>query len=265
MKIWYQSASSYGFEPVFEGYGKALEEQCRRAAAPGTEVHVKGIQVMAKDIVKYKAPQYYQKIQILNNMLQAQAEGYDAFAIGCTLDDALEEGKAFVDIPVVGIAESGFHQAMMLGGFFAVITNTIAFCNVFEEQAQKYGATRKFLPGPYICTATGEEIAEAIDHPDPLMAKVFPVAEKAVEDGASVLLFNPTYLATLAYRAGVAQMRKAVVLDTVSILVKTAEMMAGLKRIGIESSRQIGVCCKPDKEKRLQILESYKKVFKIID
>ena len=55
MKIWYQSSSSYGYEPVFEEYGKTLEEQCNKIVRPDTEVHVEGIEVMVRDIENQKA------------------------------------------------------------------------------------------------------------------------------------------------------------------------------------------------------------------
>jgi allantoin racemase len=265
VKIWYQSASSYRYESAFEEYGKTLEEQCRRIVRRDTEVHVEGIEVMARDIVEQKSFQYYQKIQILNNMLRAEKEGYDAFVIGCTLDDGMEEGRSMLDIPVVGIAETGFHMAMMLGHLFAVVTNTMAFFHVFKEMTEHYGVSSKYLPGPYICQATGEEIAMALKNPQPLMKKFETAAEKAVADGASVILPNPTYLATLAYKAGLSKIKDAVVLDTVTVAVKTAEMLVDLKKVGIEPSRQIGVYAKPDREFRKKTLESFRKVFKIIE
>ena len=123
MKIWYQSSSSYGFEPVWDEYGKTLEEQCRAVVRPGTEVHVEGIPVMLRDVENWKALQYYQNVQSMKNMVRAQEEGYDAFVIGCTLDVALAEGKSMLDIPVVGISEAAYHMAMTMGRLFAVVTS----------------------------------------------------------------------------------------------------------------------------------------------
>ena len=36
MKIWYQSASAYRYEPVWDDYGQTLEAQCRRILHPET-------------------------------------------------------------------------------------------------------------------------------------------------------------------------------------------------------------------------------------
>jgi allantoin racemase len=265
MKIWYQSATTYRYESVFDEYGKTLEEQCRRIVRPDTKVHVEGIEVMVRDIENQKALQYYQKIQSLNNMLRAEKEGYDAFVMGCTLDVGLDEGKSMVDIPVVGISETSYHFAMMLGHLFAVVTSSSAFFEIFKGQTERYGLSSKYLQGPYIYPASEEEIAIALKDPQPLMKKFKAVAEKAIADGASVIIPSPAFLATLAYRAGLTKIQDALVLDTISVAVKTAEMLADLKKIGVEPSRCIGVYAKPDKQFRKEIFEKFRKVFKIED
>ncbi len=265
MKIWYQSASSYGYEPVFDEYGKTLAEQCQKVVRPDTEVHIEGIEVMVRDIENQKSLQYYQKIQSMNNMLKAEREGYDAFVMGCTLDVGVEEGKAMVDIPVVGISEASYHLAMMLGHLFAVVTSSSAFFQVFKEQIDRYGLSSKYLQGPYIYPASEEEIAMALTDPQPLMEKFTAVAEKAIADGASVIIPSPAFIATLVHRGGLTKIQGALVLDTISVAVKTAETLVDLKKIGIEPSRRIGVYAKPDKAFRKDAFERLKKVFKIED
>jgi allantoin racemase len=265
MKIWYQSSSSYGYEPVFEEYGKTLEEQCNNIVRPDTEVHVEGIEVMVRDIENQKALQYFQNIQSLNNMLRAEREGYDAFVIGCTLDNAMEEGKSMVDIPVVGISEAGYHLAMMMGNLFAVVTSSSAFFEIYKKLAEKYGVANKYLQGPYIYPASEEEIAMALTDPEPLLKNFKAVAEKAVDDGASVIIPAPAFLTTLALRAGLTTINDALVLDTISVAIKTAEMLVDLKKIGIEPSRRIGVYARPDEKTRKAAFEQLGKVFKIKD
>jgi len=265
MKIWYQSASSYGYESVWDEYGRTLEKQYQKIVRPDTEVHVEGIEVMVREIEEQKSLQYYQKIQSLNNMLRAEREGYDAIVIGCTLDVGLEEGRSMVDIPVVGISESSYHLAMMLGHLFAIVTSSSAFFEVFKEQTEHYGVSSKYLQGPYIYAASEEDIAVALKDPQPLMEKFKKVAEKAVADGASVIIPSPAFIATLVHRAGLTKIQDALVLDTISVAVKTAEMLVDLKKIGIEPSRCIGVYAKPDKEFRKETFESFRKVFRIED
>ena len=246
MKIWYQSASAYRHESVWDDYGKTLEAQCKAVLRPGTDIHVTGIPVMVRDIENWKGLQYYQNIETLNNMHRAQREGYDAFVIGCTLDVGLAEGRSLLDIPVVGISETAYHMAMQLGRMYAVVTSSSAFCEVYGEQVVRYGVDRRYMPGPYIVEASEEEIAASLGQGGPLLDKFIATAERAVKDGASVIIPGPAFLTTLAYRAGITHILKAPVLDTISLAVKTAEMMAELRRTGLGPSRRIGVYAKPE-------------------
>ena len=245
MRIWYQSASGYRHEPVWDAYGATLEAQCRRIVRPDTEVFVTGIPVMVRDVENWKALQYYQNVQVLNNMQRAQREGYDAFVVGCTLDVAVAEGKSLLDIPVVGISEIAYHTAMMLGRMFAIVTSSPALWEAYGEQIDRYGVGSRYVPGPYIVHASEEEIAIALSDPGPLFEKFVAAAKRAVADGASVIVPSPAFLATLAHRAGVTHVDDALILDTVSLAVKQAEALADLRRIGIGPSRRIGVYCQP--------------------
>lgn len=261
MKIWYQSASSYGFEPVWDEYGKTLESQCRKVLHPETEVRVAGIPVMVRDVENWRSLQYYQNVQVMENMQRAQREGYDAFVIGCTLDVALAEGKAMLDIPVVGISETAYRMAMTMGRLFAVVTSSTAFAEVYGEQVERYGVAGRYLRGPYIVPASEEELATALTRPQPVMEKFTAAASRAIADGASVIVPGPAFFATLANRAGITQIEGALVLDTVSLAVKTAEMLATLRQVGISPSRRIGVYCKPSQELQQESYARLGKVF----
>ena len=261
MNIWYQSASGYRFEPVWDEYGKTLEAQCRKVLHADTQVHVTGIPVMVRDVENWRALQYYQNAQIMKSMQRAQEQGYDAFVIGCTLDTCLAEGKSMLDIPVVGISETAYRMAMTMGRLFAVVTSSPAFTEVFGEQVERYGVASRYLRGPYIVPASEEEIATALAKPQALIEKFKAAAAKSVADGASVIVPAPAFLATLANRAQLTQVDGALVLDTVSVAVKTAEMLVDLRRAGVGPSRRIGVYGKPDASFARAALERLQGVF----
>jgi Asp/Glu/hydantoin racemase len=261
MKIWYQSASGYRFEPVWDEYGRTIEAQCRKVLHADTQVYVTGIPVMVRDVENWRPLQYYQNAQIMKNMHRAQAEGYDAFVIGCTLDTCLAEGKSMLDIPVVGISETAYRMAMTMGRMFAVVTSSSAFTEVFGEQVERYGVASRYLRGPYIVPASEEEIAMALSRPQALIEKFNATAAKAVADGASVIVPAPAFLATLANRAALTQVDGALVLDTVSVAVKTAEMLVDLRRAGVGPSRRNGVYSKPEASFERAALERLQGVF----
>lgn len=263
MKIWYQSSSAYGFEPVWDEYGKTLQDQCRKVVRADTEVHVAGIPVMVRDVENWKVLQYYQNVQAINNMRRAQEQGYDAIVVGCTLDVGLGEGKSMLDIPIVGISETSYHMAMTMGRMFAVVTSSQGLWEAYGEQVDRYGVRARYLPGPYSVEASEEDIALALTRPGPLVDKFIAASRRAIAAGASVIVPAPAFLATLAHRAQLTSVDGALVLDTVSVAVKTAEMLVDLRRAGVAPSRRIGVYCQPGAELMSDTLERLDGVFKL--
>lgn len=263
MRLWYQSASSYRYEGTFELYGKTLEEQCQRAARPDTEIYVTGLPVMMREIDRFKSLTYYHKIQMLNNMLRAEKEGYDVFAIGCTSDTGLEEGREMLDIPVVGISQTSYFLAGMLGELFAVVSISAHFCEKYRQQVVRYGLESKHLRGNYFFPATEEEVALALQDPGPVMDKFRVAAQEAIADGASVIVPHPAFLATAAYKTGLTTLDDVVVLDTITAVVKAAEMFADLRKLGVGVSRKLGVYGHPGQGLLKEAFEAYKPVFKI--
>ena len=263
MKIWYQSSSGYRHEPVWDEYGRTLEEQCRKVLRPDTEVHVTGIPVMVRDVENWKVLQYYQNVQAINNMRVAQQEGFDAYVVGCTLDVGLAEGKSMLDIPIVGISEASYHMAMTMGRMFAIVTSSPGLWESYGEQMPRYGVGSRYLPGPYSIDASEEEIALALTRPGPLIDKFTAAARRAVADGASVIVPAPAFLATLAHRASLTEVDGALVLDTVSVAVKQAEMLVDLRKAGVAPSRRIGVYCQPDRRLLTESFERLESVFRI--
>jgi len=261
MKIWYQSASSYGFEPVWDEYGKTLLARCQESASPGTTVHIAGIPAMVRDVENWRSIQYYQNVQVLRNMKLAQEQGFDAFVIGCTLDVGLFEGRSMLDIPVIGISEASYHMATQLGRLFTFVTSSLAFCNFYEEQIAKYGLSDRYLRGPFIVPASEEEIAGALNEPGELITRFEAVAKRAAANGASVIVPAPAFYSTLAYRAKLTEVDGAVVLDTIAVAIKAAEMWAGLYQLNVRPSRQIGVFCKPSPEVEMEVSMKLKDQF----
>jgi Asp/Glu/hydantoin racemase len=116
---------------------------------------------------------------------------------------------------------------------------------VYGEQVVRYGVDRRYLPGPYIVEASEEEIATSLGQPGPLLDKFIATAQRAVRDGASVIVPGPAFLSTLAHRAGITSIEGAPVLDTIAVAAKTAEMQIDLWRAGLRPSRRIGVFQRP--------------------
>ncbi len=264
MKIWYQTTSSYRYDPLYDEYGKTLEEQCKRAVRPDTEVYVTGSPVSMGEIDKYKYLMYYHKAQVFNNMLRAEKEGYDAFVIGCSLDVGLEEGREMLSIPVLGVTQTSLYFAAMLGERFAMITHQNYISEAYRQLINRYGLLHKYLPTDYYLDISHEDMARALNNPKPIVKKFKSLAERAIADGASIILPGTPFITSLFYVTGeLGNYKDTLIMDTVGVLVKAAETLADLKKIGVEASRKPQVYGSPGRELLKKSLKKYTPVFKI--
>ena len=151
----------------------------------------------------------------------------------------------------------------MTNSLVATVTTGAHFAEQYRQQIEHLGLRGRYLPGPYIFPASEEELLPALRNPEPVIEKFKAVAERAVNDGASVIIPSPIFVANIAYKAGLTRVGDTLVLDTVSVAVKYAEMLVDLKKIGIEVSRKLQVYGSPGKDLLGEVFKKYAPVFKI--
>ena len=264
MKIWYQTATTYRYGELWEEYGRNLEEQCKRVLRPETEIYVTGVPVAAPEPEKYKTTMYFHQSQFIKNMLKAEQEGYDAYVMGSSYDQLIDEAREMLSIPVVSIMQSSAFLAAMLGELFAIVTSEYFMSEKYRQMMTHYGLLQKYLQGPYVFESSEAEMINVLKNPEPIAKKFKAVAQKAAEDGASVIIPIPAFVAQVFYKTeGLTSIDGATILDPVAVSVKFAEMMVDLQKIGIEVSRTLQVYASPGKELTRKILDTYADVFKI--
>ena len=102
MKIWWQSST-----PIhrLHDYRNALSAHLESVKRPDTEIHISGVDDGSMDLHfnAVVAMNSYGPGGVLNKIIQAADQGYDAVAIGCFLDPAMQEAREVVSIPVFGL------------------------------------------------------------------------------------------------------------------------------------------------------------------
>ena len=100
-KILYLSMSREEYSP---NYFPFLRSYIDEVKSPDTEVDLRGTRVGRIDSFRFFETLDW--ISILDSVIGAELEGYDAVAIGNILDPALREARSMVDIPVLGLGET---------------------------------------------------------------------------------------------------------------------------------------------------------------
>ena len=119
MRIWHQSFTDLDSLP---GYAGMLAELGRRVCSTGTVVDLHGLLagtysegVAPVDLGGYRWVMQMNEVQVIENCIQAEREGYDAVAISCFADPGLELIRSLVDIPVVSSLETALLVSSTIG------------------------------------------------------------------------------------------------------------------------------------------------------
>lgn len=111
-------------------------------------------------------------LEVLDNAHARVRDRPDAYVIACFGDPGLDEARALLDAPVLGIAQAAMHAATLLAGSFSVVTSMSATVPRAWQLAKAYAPPA--CRGVYACDipvlridadpATVDPIAELCKH-----------------------------------------------------------------------------------------------------
>lgn len=160
----------------------------------------------------------------LDLVKKANQENYDAIILACFSDPGLEAAKEVSDIPVIGIGESSFHMAAMLGAKFSIMTTKKERIPAKKEQVHRRGL------GHFLASvrSLGLSVAEIDAYPGKTKKRVLEEAKKAAEeDGAEVILLGCAGMA--GYAPEIEEKLNLKVLDPTAVALKLAEAIVDLR------------------------------------
>lgn len=239
MRIWYQLLSS---ETGMRAFIDATQRLVDRAANPGTRIEVRGTtQGVLGD--QFRLFYHYDLREVIDNGLRIRREGgYDAFVLANSLDPALVELREMLDIPVLSFMEVNCFTACTMGERFGLIVPNRKMIARYREIPVGYGlrdriAALEPLSFDDVRTqnnAFSDETAAAM-----VEDEVRNVARKLIDRGAEVLIAPGPPGALMAQRR-VFQIDGVPLLDTYTLLAKTAETAVSMHRLtGVCVSRHL--------------------------
>jgi allantoin racemase len=138
MRIWWQSfVDSAQNAPYLERLAAYLAE----IADDGTAVDVHGLTPPDRDFGRLT--EFRCAALAIDNALEAEERGYDAFVMGHFQDSGLYEARSAVEIPVLGLGETSLHWAAQLGRNLALVSIDPVFDCWHVEQIERYGLSSR--------------------------------------------------------------------------------------------------------------------------
>ena len=159
----------------------------------------------------------------LDLVKKANQDGFDAVVLACFSDPGLHAAREISDIPIIGIEESSFHVAAMLGSKFSIMTPRKTRIAAKEDEAHVRGMSH-FLAS---VRSLDLSVAETDSDPELTKRRVFEEATNAVvEDGAEVIILGCAGMA--GYAEEIEEKLKVKVIDPTAVALKIAEAIADL-------------------------------------
>jgi len=237
IRIWYQS---FGLKDAMSAYHHALIKQISRVADPEVEVTTHGIK---RSIFEGKGYRVFLPIdiwQVVENIVTAEQEGYDAVAVGNFLDPGVDEGREAVNIPVLGLCETSLLYASTLAPKFSLIHQNDKWRSTVRERVVKYGLQDKIASEATMQLSIPLMVKSFTDSKsnDLCMQPFKEEVRKMIASGTELIIPSSGLLMALLVHNDLYEISGIPILDGVSVLIKWAEMAVKLNRItGICVSR----------------------------
>ena len=236
MKIWCQSCTSLEQDENFKEYTECVKKYAQEIARPDTILEFHGVDEAIPELSAGPAPHSLCVYQSIRNAFRAEREGYDAFVMINALDNGYYEIKQALNIPVAFITETALHIAMMFAPKFAFLAHQGPFLLQIQELAERYGVDKHMIPGGYLGTDLAD-LPNIFRNPNSHVDVVKTVAREIIARGADILVPGAGCVNMFLHNNGIREIDGALVLNTLGCVVKIAELMVDMQKIGITRSR----------------------------
>ncbi|MBM7059329.1 racemase [Pseudomonas sp. UL073] len=260
IRIWHQSFTVLSDLGV---YDEALRAHFRKVARPDTEIHMHGMQPgtyrsnYPGDDIKHSALQYLHGLQFMAAGLNAEAQGFDAYAISTLPEPGLRDIRSLLDIPVVGYGESAMLTACMLGRRFGVLVFIDELAELVHDNAARHGLAERLAGVRHVGFRFADVLAAFAD-PAALIERFRTAARALIADGAEVIIPGEAPLNVLLATHGISEVDGVPVLDSLGAWIKQAEALVDLRRAnGTRSCDRGYFSARPDGARVREIFAFY--------
>lgn len=252
MRIWHQSYTDLTRLP---GYAGMLAAHAKAVCGPDTVVDLHGLRpgtypdgMPPVAMVGYRYATHLADLQVIDNVMTAEREGYDAVAISCFLDPGLEEARSMVDIPVVSSCETALLISSTVARAFGFLTLDETMAAHLRKLVVEAGFGERVRMVEALEPPIDEhELDDAFAGSPGFVARFSDQARGLIARGADIIVPAEGVLNVALVRNGVRTVDGAPVLDSYGALLGLAETMVRLRRhCGLSVSRAGAYARPPD-------------------
>ena len=242
IRIWHQSVNELEHIDV---YRRTLVAHANEVMGADAEVVVHGLPEgsyggLSATAVLGNAYAYHRILdRVVDNAIDAERAGFDAFVIGSFSEPLLREIRSAVDIPVASLTESALLVGCSVGKLLAPISNAPAVLWMVRTAVEKHGLGARVLEVQALDPPLDEPaLAAAYENPAPVIDAFKRAARLAIAKGADVIIPAEGVLAELLYAHGLRAIGETPVMDVFGTTWAYAAMLVRLwSRTGLRVGR----------------------------
>jgi Asp/Glu/hydantoin racemase len=260
MRIWHQSLTVLGQLPAYE---ERMRVHIQKIVRPDTEVVLHGMLPgtypgnYPGDDIGFKFMFTMHSTQWAAHAINAESDGFDAFAICSLPDPMLAEIRTLVNIPVIGCGETCFHLATMYGQRFGMLLFIDRMATRYLQQIEGHGLARHCVGVQPVGFSFGD-VLDSFDKPGEIVDRFRVAARRLIDAGADVIIPGEIPLNVLLASEGISRIDDVPLIDSLAVTLKMAEMMVDLRvSTGLAPSRRGWESAMPPRERVLQVLDFY--------
>jgi len=248
LRLWHQSVTELRRDTP---YSQALVKRARTVLGDEVSVETFGLPAgtyhgRAASVALSNAFIYHRILdRFIDQAIEAERQGYDAFVIGSFSEPFLAEIRSVVDIPVTSVFEASVLVGCSLGSKLALITTSPDVSAMVEKAVAMHHMEARVASILSISPSfEGSVLHSVFSNPAPIMTAFNQTAAKAIEMGADVLIPAEGILAVLLPEQGITRLHNAPVLDVVSVTWSYACMLSRLRsKAGMSFTRRGRYAC----------------------
>jgi Asp/Glu/hydantoin racemase len=261
IRIWHHSFTVLQNLPA---YAEAMAAHFARVSAPGTEVVMHGMHPATYQTeypgndIQFAYFQTLHSQQFVLGAIEAEEQGFDAFALTTLPEPSLLDVRSVVDIPVVGYGESAMLAAIMLGQRAGVLLFIREMAETITRNVDRMGLGSRFVGAHDVGFGFNDVLAAYAGDATGLIERFRASAREMIARGADVIIPGEAPLCLLLARHDVTEVDGVPVLDALAATVKAAEMMVGLRRTsGAKPCRRGYFQAQPPRARVKELLKFY--------
>ena len=233
MRIWYQSMTELDRLP---DYADVLRAHIRSSSADDVRIELVGLAPgtyggrAPMETLRYPLGFHRALSQVLDNVITAESQGFDAFLMGSFVAPFLREARCAVDIPVTSMTESVLLTAHSLSrrvGLICISDDQVGTATDLVTALGLTAGVRCAVPIDEV--ATEVVVSQALTSTDsPLTASFTRACQQAVDTGADLIVPAEGILSEMVRAREMSSFSGVPVLDSVEVAIAHTAMLTRL-------------------------------------